>query len=114
MSRHGHPWLVVLAGQMVDIIPGFLCITRKTSLVRSLRIVYGDACAFTIVPQTFKLPEELDDWAGGGPGHVKWLHKLVLAVIRLMCSGESQVEAKLSYSTLFSGHARIRANGLSP
>lgn len=59
------PPCVSLAGQMVDIIPGFLCITRKTSLVRSLRTVYGDACAFTIVPQTFKLPEELDDWAGG-------------------------------------------------
>jgi hypothetical protein len=48
----------------VGILPGFLCITRKTSLVRSLRTVYGDACAFTILPRTFKLPEELDDWAG--------------------------------------------------
>ncbi|KAF5835207.1 tubulin-tyrosine ligase family-domain-containing protein [Dunaliella salina] len=54
---------ILRPGQLVGILPGFLCVTRKTSLVRSLRTVYGDACAFTIVPRTFKLPEELDDWA---------------------------------------------------
>jgi hypothetical protein len=30
--------------------------------------VYGDATAFTIVPLTFKLPDELDKWAGGWVG----------------------------------------------
>ncbi len=52
------------AGQLVSIIPGFLSITRKTSLVSNLRLVYGDERAFTIVPRTFKLPDEMDDWAG--------------------------------------------------
>ena len=52
-------------GQMVSIVPGFLSITRKTSLVRSLRSVYGDDGAFAIVPRTFKLPDEMDEWAGG-------------------------------------------------
>ena len=50
----------------MSIIPGFLAITRKTSLVRSLRSVYGDEGAWGIVPRTFKLPEEMDEWAGEG------------------------------------------------
>lgn len=54
------------AGQLVSIIPGFLCITRKTSLVRNLKLVYGGDVAFTLVPLTFKLPDELDEWAGAG------------------------------------------------
>lgn len=48
--------------QVISIVPGLLTITRKTSLVRTLRNVYGDA-AFELVPRTFKLPDELDDWA---------------------------------------------------
>ena len=54
---------VLRPGQVVSIVPGFLCITRKTSLVRSLRASYGDELAFQIVPRTFKLPEELDEWS---------------------------------------------------
>ena len=53
-----------LSGQVVSIIPGFLSITRKTSLVSSLRLAFGDACAFSIIPLTFKLPDEMDAWAG--------------------------------------------------
>jgi hypothetical protein len=49
-------------GQIVNIIPGFLSITRKTSLVRTLRTAYGDA-AFKVVPRTFKLPDELQTWS---------------------------------------------------
>ena len=32
--------------------------------MRSLRSVYGDEVAFGIVPRTFKLPDEMDDWEG--------------------------------------------------
>eukprot|EP00878_Enallax_costatus_P021301 GHUV01022547.1.p1 GENE.GHUV01022547.1~~GHUV01022547.1.p1 ORF type:complete len:513 (+),score=138.38 GHUV01022547.1:1-1539(+) len=48
--------------QMVSIVPGCLCISRKTSLVRTLINTYGHEVAFTVVPRTFKLPEELDSW----------------------------------------------------
>lgn len=48
-------------------MPGCLCISRKTSLVRSLLNAYGPDTAFRLVPRTFKLPEELDAWEA-------WLH----------------------------------------
>jgi len=54
---------ILRPGQMVGCLPGFLSITRKTSLVSNLRLVYGSKEAFTIVPRTFKLPDEMDDWA---------------------------------------------------
>ena len=47
---------------MLGIIPGFLSVTRKTSLIRTLTAAYGSA-AWQLVPRTFKLPDELDDWA---------------------------------------------------
>lgn len=50
------------SGQVISIVPGLLTVTRKTSLIRTLRNVYGEA-AFSLVPRTFKLPDELDDWA---------------------------------------------------
>lgn len=53
------------------IVPGFLSITRKTSLVRSLRSMYGDDAAFTIVPRTFKLPDEMDEWEAWINAHPK-------------------------------------------
>ncbi|WIA39416.1 hypothetical protein OEZ86_005519 [Tetradesmus obliquus] len=53
--------------QVVSIVPGCLCISRKTSLVRSLLNAYGPDTAFRLVPRTFKLPEELDAWEA-------WLH----------------------------------------
>ncbi|KAF8064478.1 Ttll6a [Scenedesmus sp. PABB004] len=49
--------------QVVSIVPGCLAISRKTSLVRSLLNAYGPDLAFSIVPRTFKLPDELDAWA---------------------------------------------------
>lgn len=58
-------------GQLVAIVPGFLSITRKTSLVRSLRSMYGDDAAFTIVPRTFKLPDEMDEWEAWINAHPK-------------------------------------------
>lgn len=66
----GHPELVTAVAvpqvlrpyQMVSIVPGCLCISRKTSLVRTLINTYGPEVAFTVVPRTFKLPEELDSW----------------------------------------------------
>ncbi|KIY98981.1 hypothetical protein MNEG_8982 [Monoraphidium neglectum] len=54
---------VLRPGQLVSIVPGCLAISRKTSLVRSLLNAYGPEVAFSLVPVTFKLPEELDDWA---------------------------------------------------
>lgn len=50
-------------GQLLSIVPGCLAITRKTSLVRTLVNTYGAELAFTIVPRTFKLPDEMDSWA---------------------------------------------------
>ncbi|GLC40170.1 hypothetical protein PLESTM_001009700 [Pleodorina starrii] len=47
--------------QMLGIIPGLLAVSRKTTLVRSLRDLYGEA-AWDIVPRSYKLPDELDDW----------------------------------------------------
>ncbi|KAJ9519622.1 hypothetical protein QJQ45_013362 [Haematococcus lacustris] len=47
-------------GQVVSIVPGLLSVSRKTSLVSTLRLAYGDHTAFSVVPLTFKLPEELD------------------------------------------------------
>jgi hypothetical protein len=47
---------------MVSIVPGCLCISRKTSLVRTLINTFGQDTAFQIVPRTFKLPDELDAW----------------------------------------------------
>jgi tubulin polyglutamylase TTLL6/13 len=49
--------------QVVSIVPGCLCISRKTSLVRTLLNCYGPGLAFSLVPRTFKLPDELDSWA---------------------------------------------------
>jgi hypothetical protein len=49
---------------MVSIIPGFLSITRKTSLISNLRLVFGESIAFSITPRTFKLPDQMDEWAG--------------------------------------------------
>ncbi|KAG1665105.1 hypothetical protein FOA52_007796 [Chlamydomonas sp. UWO 241] len=60
---------ILRPGQLVGIIPGFLCISRKTSLIRSLRAVHGDETAFSIVPLTFKLPEEMDEWAAWIASH---------------------------------------------
>eukprot|EP00775_Hariotina_reticulata_P004710 gene4710-4960_t len=48
--------------QVVSIVPGCLCISRKTSLVRTLINTLGQDTAFQIVPRTFKLPDELDAW----------------------------------------------------
>lgn len=44
-------------------MPGLLSVSRKTSLVSTLRLAYGDHTAFSVVPLTFKLPEELDAWS---------------------------------------------------
>jgi hypothetical protein len=62
--RLTHHYVQVLRPyQVVSIVPGCLCISRKTSLVRSLLNCYGPEVAFRLVPRTFKLPEELDAWA---------------------------------------------------
>eukprot|EP00198_Chlamydomonas_reinhardtii_P003616 XP_001692952.1 guanylate cyclase [Chlamydomonas reinhardtii] len=47
--------------QMLAIVPGLLAVSRKTTLVRSLRDMFGDA-AWGIVPRSYKLPDELDEW----------------------------------------------------
>ncbi|GFR49659.1 hypothetical protein Agub_g11802, partial [Astrephomene gubernaculifera] len=47
--------------QMLAIVPGLLAVSRKTTLVRSLRDTFGEA-AWGIVPRSFKLPDELDEW----------------------------------------------------
>ncbi|KXZ50147.1 CYG40/TTL7 protein [Gonium pectorale] len=47
--------------QMLAIVPGLLAVSRKTTLVRSLRDMFGEA-AWGIVPRSFKLPDELDEW----------------------------------------------------
>ncbi|GIM13614.1 hypothetical protein Vretimale_16680 [Volvox reticuliferus] len=47
--------------QMLGIIPGLLAVSRKTTLVRSLRDLFGEA-AWDIVPRSYKLPDELDEW----------------------------------------------------
>ncbi|KAI8462616.1 MAG: tubulin-tyrosine ligase family-domain-containing protein [Monoraphidium minutum] len=60
---------VLRPGQLVSIVPGCLAISRKTSLVRSLLNAYGPDVAFGLVPLTFKLPEELDDWAAWVRAH---------------------------------------------
>lgn len=57
------PLQVLRPHQLVSIVPGCLAISRKTSLVRSLLNAYGPELAFTLVPRTFKLPDELDAWA---------------------------------------------------
>lgn len=49
--------------QVVSIVPGCLCISRKTSLIRTLLNAFGPDATWAIVPRTFKLPDELDDWA---------------------------------------------------
>lgn len=53
---------VLRPGQMLAIIPGLLAVTRKTTLARSLRDMFGEA-AWGIVPRSFKLPDELDEWS---------------------------------------------------
>lgn len=60
---------VLRPGQLVSIVPGCLAVTRKTSLVRSLLNAYGAAATWRIVPLTFKLPDELDDWAAWVRAH---------------------------------------------
>jgi hypothetical protein len=64
-STHLSPRLlqVLRPHQVVSIVPGCLCISRKTSLVRTLLNCYGPELAFRLVPRTFKLPDELDAWA---------------------------------------------------
>lgn len=52
---------VLRPGQLVSVIPGFLCVTRKTSLVRTLLGAYGED-AWQMLPRTWKLPEQLGDW----------------------------------------------------
>ncbi|EFJ40684.1 hypothetical protein VOLCADRAFT_99465 [Volvox carteri f. nagariensis] len=47
--------------QMLAIIPGLLAVSRKTTLIRSLRDMLGEA-AWDIVPRSYKLPDELDEW----------------------------------------------------
>ncbi|KAG2443321.1 hypothetical protein HYH02_009387 [Chlamydomonas schloesseri] len=47
--------------QMLAIVPGLLAVSRKTTLIRSLRDMFGDA-AWGIVPRSYKLPDELDEW----------------------------------------------------
>ena len=54
---------VLRPGQLVSIVPGCLTLSRKTSLVRTLVNTYGAEMAFTMVPRTFKLPDEMDQWA---------------------------------------------------
>jgi hypothetical protein len=54
---------------VVSIVPGCLCISRKTSLVRTLLNCYGPELAFRLVPRTFKLPDELDAWAAWLAAH---------------------------------------------
>ncbi len=54
--------------QVVSIVPGCLCISRKTSLIRTLLNGFGPDITWGIVPRTFKLPDELDDWGA-------WLNK---------------------------------------
>ncbi len=54
--------------QMCSTIPGLLAVSRKTTLARSLRDMYGEG-AWEIIPRTFKLPEELDAWAAWVSAH---------------------------------------------
>jgi hypothetical protein len=64
LHRIASPLLQVLRPhQVVSIVPGCLCISRKTSLVRTMLNCYGPELAFRLVPRTFKLPDELDAWA---------------------------------------------------
>jgi hypothetical protein len=55
--------------QVVSIVPGCLCISRKTSLIRTLLNAFGPDVTFGIVPRTFKLPEELDAWGAWLAAH---------------------------------------------
>ena len=62
---------VLRPGQMLAIIPGLLAVSRKTTLARSLRDMFGEA-AWGIVPRSFKLPDELDEWGqwlAANPGY---------------------------------------------
>jgi hypothetical protein len=66
LSNHLRPaplLQVLRPHQVVSIVPGCLCISRKTSLVRTLLNCYGPELAFRLLPRTFKLPDELDAWA---------------------------------------------------
>ena len=54
--------------QVVSIVPGCLSISRKTSLIRTLLNGFGPDVTWCIVPRTFKLPDELDEWG-------EWLNK---------------------------------------
>lgn len=80
-------------GQLVAIVPGFLSITRKTSLVRSLRSMYGDDAAFTIVPRTFKLPDEMDEWEAWINAHPKVWRSAHAPKVGRKCTGEVLVDA---------------------
>lgn len=64
----GFPPQVLRPYQVVSIVPGCLCISRKTSLIRTLLNGFGPDVTWAIVPRTFKLPDELDDWGD-------WLNK---------------------------------------
>jgi len=90
---------VLRPGQLVSIVPGCLAISRKTSLVRSLIGAYGAEAAFTMVPLTFKLPEELDEWAAWIKAHPRevggggWAALCCFACIsRVACSSRVMLQ----------------------
>lgn len=49
-------------GQLLPCVPGLASITRKAKLVPTLKAAYGSA-AFSIIPESYTLPTERDDWA---------------------------------------------------
>jgi hypothetical protein len=67
--------------QVVSIVPGCLCISRKTSLIRTLLNSFGPDVTWTIVPRTFKLPDELDEWEDWTNKHSKQVSFTVVACV---------------------------------
>jgi hypothetical protein len=49
-------------GQLVAGIPGAIVITRKSSFFRTLEKYYGKQGAWSLVPVTFLLPNDYDQW----------------------------------------------------
>ncbi len=92
---------ILRPGQMVCIVPGCLCISRKTSLVRSLVMTYGKDMAFTLVPRTFKLPEELDEWGAwvqAHPEQVSGFFGACTVVVQLVTYSEGLLACNMSSS----------------
>lgn len=79
------PHQVLRPYQVVSIVPGCLCISRKTSLIRTLLNAFGPDVTWSIVPHTFKLPEELDEWAQWVRTHQQQVRHGVWGVGRRGC-----------------------------